>query len=94
MVLVTSSPSDMFTTSHEREQKELPKAMRLQERKGKVKKESGTQIKSNLIWDTKFIYSGRCCKYLEHLQTFEPKELAWDKSIPQLVVFYYFYTGW
>ena len=54
MVLDTSSPSDMFTTDGEKEQ-ELPKTMRHQERKGKVKKESGTQIKSNLIWDTKFI---------------------------------------
>ena len=42
--LGTSPPSDMFTTGREKEQKELPKAMRHQERKGKVKKESGTQI--------------------------------------------------
>ena len=42
LVLGTSPPFDMFTTSHEKE--ELPKTMRLQERKGKVKKESGTQI--------------------------------------------------
>ena len=47
-VLGTSPPSYMFTTGREKEQ-ELPKAMRLQERKGKVKKESGTQIYSNLI---------------------------------------------
>ena len=48
-VLGTSPPSYMFTTGREKEQEELPKAMRLQERKGKVKKESGTQIYSNLI---------------------------------------------
>ena len=47
MVLGTSLPSDMFTISYEKEQ-ELPKTMRHQEGKGKVKKESGTQIKSNL----------------------------------------------
>ena len=49
LVLGTSPPSYMFTTGREKEQEELPKAMRLQERKGKVKKESGTQIYSNLI---------------------------------------------
>ena len=49
LVLVTSPPSNMFTTGREKEQEELPKTMRLQERKGKVKKECGTQIKSNLI---------------------------------------------
>ena len=32
------------------EKQELPKTMRHQERKGKGKKESGTQIKSNLTW--------------------------------------------
>ena len=48
LVLGTSPPFDMFTTSHEKEEG-LPKTMRLQERKGKVKKGSGTQIKSNLI---------------------------------------------
>ena len=47
LVLVTSP--NMFTTGREKEQEELPKTMRLQERKGKVKKECGTQIKSNLI---------------------------------------------
>ena len=41
LVLVTSPPFDMFTTSHEKEE-ELPKTMRLQERKGKVKKGSGS----------------------------------------------------
>ena len=45
----TSLPSYMFTTGRQTEQEELPKTMRLQERKGKVKKECGTQIKSNLI---------------------------------------------
>ena len=54
MVLGPSPLSDMFTTICEKEQ-ELPKAMRLQERKGEVKKESGTQSKSNLIRGTKFI---------------------------------------
>ena len=49
MVVGTSPLSDMFTVSHEEEQK-LPQYMRLQERKGKGKKESGTQIKSNLVW--------------------------------------------
>ena len=43
MVLGTSPPFDMFTTSHEKEE-ELPKTMRLQERKGKVKKESGSDL--------------------------------------------------
>ena len=47
LVVGTSVPSDMFTISYEKEQ-ELPKTMRHQERKGKGKKESGTQIKSNL----------------------------------------------
>ena len=47
--------SPLFTTIREKEQEELPKAMRLQERKGEVKKESGTQSKSNLIRSTKFI---------------------------------------
>ena len=42
LVLVTSPPFDMFTTSHEREQEELPKTMRLQEKKDKVKKGSGS----------------------------------------------------
>ena len=46
--ILTSPPFDMFTTSHEKEEG-LPKTMRLQARKGKVKKGSGTQIKSNLI---------------------------------------------
>ena len=55
MVLGASPLSDMFTTIREKEQEELPKAMRLQERKGEVKKESGTQSKSNLIRGTKFI---------------------------------------
>ena len=55
MVLGASPLSDMFTTIHEKEQEELPKAMRLQERKGEVQKESGTQSKSNLIRSTKFI---------------------------------------
>ena len=55
LVVGTSPPSDMFTTGYEKEKEELPKTMRHQERKGKVKKESGTQIKSNLIWDTKCI---------------------------------------
>ena len=41
LVLVTSPPFDMFTTSHEKEE-ELPKTMRLQERKCKVKKGSGS----------------------------------------------------
>ena len=41
LVLVTSPPFNMFTTSHEKEE-ELPKTMRLQERKGKVKKGSGS----------------------------------------------------
>ena len=49
LFLGTSSPSYMFTTALENEQEELSKFMRLQERKGKVKKESVTQIKSNLI---------------------------------------------
>ena len=49
MVVGTSPPSDMFTVRHEKIQK-LPKTMRLQERKGKGKKESGTQITSNLVW--------------------------------------------
>ena len=40
--LGTSPPSDMFTTGREKEQEELTKTMRLQERKGKVKKESGS----------------------------------------------------
>ena len=44
MVLGTSSPSYMFTTGREKEQEELPKAMRHQERKGKVKKESGSDL--------------------------------------------------
>ena len=43
MVLVTSSSSDMFTADSEKEQ-ELPKTMRHQERKGKVKKESGSDL--------------------------------------------------
>ena len=42
--LGTSPPSDMFTTGREKEQEELPKAMRHQERKGKVKKESGSDL--------------------------------------------------
>ena len=49
LFLGTSPPSYMFTTGRENEQEELSKSMRLQERKGKVKKESVTQIKSNLI---------------------------------------------
>ena len=49
LFLGTSPPSYMFTTGRGKEQEELPKTMRLQERKGKVKKECGTQIKSNLI---------------------------------------------
>ena len=49
LFLGTSPPSYMFTTGRENEQEELSKTMRLQERKGKVKKESVTQIKSNLI---------------------------------------------
>lgn len=49
MVVGTSLPSDMFTISIGKEP-ELPKTMRHQERKGKGKKESGTQIKSNLTW--------------------------------------------
>ena len=49
LFLVTSPPSYMFTTGRENEHEELSKTMRLQERKGKVKKECGTQIKSNLI---------------------------------------------
>ena len=49
LVSGTSPPSDMFTTGREKEEEELPKTMRLQGRKGKVKKESRTQIKSNLI---------------------------------------------
>ena len=52
MVVGRSPPSDVFTTGYEKEQEERKK---LQERKGKVKKESGTQNKSNLIWDTKVI---------------------------------------
>ena len=44
LFLGTSPPSYMFTTGRENEQEELSKTMRLQERKGKVKKESGTQI--------------------------------------------------
>ena len=54
MVVGTSPSSDMFTISHEKEQ-ELPETMRHQERKGKVKKESGTQIKSNVIWNKIYI---------------------------------------
>ena len=46
----------MFTTGREKEQEERPKVMRHQERKGKVKKESGTQMYSNLIKNTKFLY--------------------------------------
>ena len=49
LVVGTSLPSDMFTISIGKEP-ELPKTMRHQERKGKGKKESGTQIKSNLTW--------------------------------------------
>ena len=85
MVIGTSPSSDMFTISHEKEQ-ELPETMRHQERKGKVKKESGTQIKSNLIWYKIYIAVDVSCEYLEHFQTFKPKELAWDRSIPQHVV--------
>ena len=49
LVLGTSPPFNMFTTSSHEKEKGLPKTMRLQERKGKAKKGSGTQIKSNLI---------------------------------------------
>lgn len=49
LVVGTSLPSDMFTISISiGKEPELPKTMRHQERKGKGKKESGTQIKSNL----------------------------------------------
>ena len=32
------------------------------------------------------------CKYLEHFQIFKSKELALDKSIPQLAVFFIILT--